>query len=112
MQLIETARTRQIDVPDAAGAEEVQAVPFDVKILPAVPGLASPVPPLPAGNVPVTPVVRETFVIVLLAPLIVLLLNVFVLVAVNTFVGVMMLDKVAIVYSGLAGQVTSQGNPD
>ena len=112
MQLIETARTRPIDVPDAAGAEEVQAVPFDVKILPAVPGLASPVPPLPAGNVPVTPVVRETFVIVLLAPLIVLLLNVFVLVAVNTFVGVMMLDKVAIVYSGLAGQVTSQGNPD
>lgn len=34
------------------------------------------VPPLPTGRVPVTPVVRETLVIVLLDPLIVLFVNV------------------------------------
>jgi hypothetical protein len=111
MQLIETARTRPIDVPDAAGAEDVQFVPSDVRIFPEAPGLVIPVPPLPAGKVPVTPVDNGMLVIVLLAPLIVLFVTVLVLLLVNTLVGVMMLDKVAIIYSGLAGQVTSQGKP-
>jgi hypothetical protein len=104
------ARTSPIDVPDAAGAADVQAVPSDVKILPAVPGLASPVPPLPAGNVPVTPVVRETFVIVVFEPLIVLFVIVSVLLAVIMFVGVMMLDRVAIIYSGRTQDVVASSH--
>jgi hypothetical protein len=110
--LIEMARTRPIDVPDAAGAEDTQAEPFDVRMFPAVPGLERPVPPLPAGSVPVTPVVNEILVMVLLAPLIVLFVSVAVLVAVSTLVGVMIEDNVVMSYSGCAGQVTSQGNPN
>jgi hypothetical protein len=41
-----------------------------------VPSDVIPVPPLATGSVPVTPVVKETFVIVLLEPLIVLLVRV------------------------------------
>ena len=47
---------------------------------------------------PVTLAVTEMFVIVLLAPLIVLFVTVLVLVAVRTFVGVMVLDRVAMIY--------------
>jgi hypothetical protein len=61
------------------------------------PSEVMPVPPLATGSVPVTPVVRLTFVTVLLAPLIVLFVNVSVLLAVMMLVGVMMLDRVAIV---------------
>ena len=80
------------------GAELVHAEPLLVKTLPLAPGEASPVPPLAAGSVPVTPVESETFVTVLLAALIVLLVSVAVLLAVRTLLGVMMLDRVAMHY--------------
>jgi len=106
------ARTRPSGVPDAAGAEDTQAEPSDVRMFPAVPGLVIPVPPFAAGRVPVTPVANEILVTVLFAPLIVLFVSVSVLPAVTMFVGVMIADKLAIAYSGCAGQVTSQGKPD
>jgi hypothetical protein len=62
-----------------------------------VPNEVIPVPPLATARVPVTPVVRLTFVTVLFAPLIVLFVKVSVLLAVMMLVGVMMLDRVAIV---------------
>jgi hypothetical protein len=43
--------------PPAGNAVDVQAVPFDVRTLPDVPGAVKPVPPLAAAKVPVTPVV-------------------------------------------------------
>ncbi len=77
------------------GVEDAHVVPSDVKILPLAPGatacgalvplpsktlfaasVVAPVPPLATGNVPVTPVDRDTFVIVLLEPLIVLFVSV------------------------------------
>ena len=64
-------------MPLAAGAVEAQVVPFEVNTLPVVPGattckaepllpnktlftanVVEPVPPLPTGSVPVTPVVN------------------------------------------------------
>ena len=42
----------------AAGLVEIHADPVLVRTFPVVPGETSPVPPLPAGKVPVTPVVR------------------------------------------------------
>ena len=98
MQLIEMARTRPSGVPDAAGADDTQAVPFDVRMFPAVPGLVIPVPPFAAGSVPVTSVVKRILVMVLLAPLIVLFVSVAVLVAVSTLVGVMIEDSVVMYY--------------
>jgi hypothetical protein len=80
-----------------AGVALVHAGPLEVRIFPDVPGEVIPVPPLAAGNVPVTAVVRLMFVSVLLAPLTVLLVSVCVLDAVSTLLGVMMLDRVAIV---------------
>jgi len=62
----------------AAGDEEVHAEPFEVKMLPDVPGEVRPVPPFPTGSVPVTPLVRETLLIVLLEPEMVLLVSVWV----------------------------------
>jgi hypothetical protein len=59
--------------------------------------VVEPDPPFATGKVPVTPVVRLTFVTVLLAALIVLFVTVCVFVAVSTLLGVMMLDKSAIV---------------
>jgi hypothetical protein len=59
-----------------APAALVHDVPLDVKTLPAVPGEVIPVPPLAAGNVPVTAVARLMFVSVLLEPLIVLFVSV------------------------------------
>jgi hypothetical protein len=85
--------------PPPAGAVLVHAVPSDTNMLPAVPGAVSPVPPLAAGNVPVTAVAKLTFVSVLLEPLIVLLVSVSVLDSVRILVGVIMLDRVAISYS-------------
>jgi len=100
MQLIEMALTMPMFAPPLDGVEEVQPVPVEVKTLPAVPGDTKPVPPFAAGRVPVTPVVRLTFVIVLLDPLIVLFESVAVLVLVKTLVGVMIADKTVIFYSG------------
>ena len=111
MQLIEMARPRPMVKPDAAGAEDTQLVPSDVKTFPEAPGEDKFVPPFAAGRTPVTPVVRLTFVIVLLEPLIVLFVTVLVLVLVKTLVGVMIADKTVIFYSGCAGHWTSQGNP-
>lgn len=99
MQLIEMARPRPMVMPDAAGAEDTQAEPLEVKIFPAVPGEVKPVPPLTAGRVPVTPEAKLTFVIVFVDPLIVLLVRVAVLDAVKTLVGVMMFDSTVMVYS-------------
>jgi hypothetical protein len=77
------------------GAALVHVEPLDVNTLPDVPGAtacsadvplpsstlfavrdAAPVPPFATGNVPVTPVVKLTFVMVLLEPLMVLLVRV------------------------------------
>ena len=43
------AKVVPVSVPalTAAGAEVVQKIPFEVKMLPAAPGLDKPVPPLP-----------------------------------------------------------------
>ena len=46
-----------------AGAEETQAVPFEVSTLPVVPTAERPVPPLAAGKVPVTFVPKLTKVV-------------------------------------------------
>ena len=97
------ARTRPSGVPDAAGAEDTQAEPSDVRMFPAVPGLVIPVPPFAAGRVPVTPVANEILVTVLFAPLIVLFVSVTALVVVTMFVGVMIADKLAIAYSEAGG---------
>jgi hypothetical protein len=107
---MEIARTSPKGVPDAAGTADVQFVPSEVKILPAAPGLVMPVPPLAAGNVPVTPVAKETFVIVLFEPLMVLFVIVSVLLAVIMLVGVMMLDRVAIIYSGRTQDVVASSH--
>ena len=58
----------------AAARFEEDGVSRNVAI--PVPSDVIPVPPLATGSVPVTPVVKETFVIVLLEPLIVLLVRV------------------------------------
>jgi hypothetical protein len=44
----------------AAGAEDAHAEPLEVRTLPVDPGEVKPVPPLAAGNVLDTPVVRFT----------------------------------------------------
>ena len=111
MQLIEMARPRPMVKPDAAGAEDTQAEPLEVKIFPAVPGEVKPVPPLTAGRVPVTPEAKLTFVIVFVDPLIVLFVSVAVFESVRMLLGVMIPDRVVIFYSGCAGHWTSQGNP-
>jgi hypothetical protein len=59
---------------NAAARFEEDGVSRNVAI--PVPSDVIPVPPLATGSVPVTPVVKETFVIVLLEPLIVLLVRV------------------------------------
>jgi hypothetical protein len=61
-----------------------------------VPSDVMPVPPLAAGNVPVTAVVRLTLVRVLFDPLIVLFVSVWVFDAVDTFDGVIIPDSVVI----------------
>lgn len=95
------ALTRPSGVPDAEGAEDTQAEPFDVRRFPAVPGLVSPVPPLAADNAPVN---------VLLANAIVLFVSVAVLVAVSTLVGVMIEDSVVMYYSGLTQDVVASSH--
>jgi hypothetical protein len=63
-------------LPDVPGATACRAdVPFPSSTLFAVRD-AAPVPPFATGNVPVTPVVKLTFVMVLLEPLMVLLVRV------------------------------------
>lgn len=59
--------------------------------------VVTPVPPLATGSVPVTSVVKLTFVTVLFAALIVLLVSVSELDAVMMFVGVMIFDRFAII---------------
>lgn len=111
MQLIAIVRTNPMAVP-ADGVEDTQAVPLDVKTLPSAPADVNPVPPFAIGKVPVTPVAKLTFVIVLFEPFMVLFVNVSVPDAVTTLVGVMMPDSVVIGYSvGCVGQVISQGKP-
>ena len=62
--------------PELPGATNCGAlVPFPSNTLFAV-NAARPVPPLATGSVPVMPVVKDTLVIVLLAPLMVLFVNV------------------------------------
>jgi len=60
----------------AVGVASEKDVPLVVRTPPFVPALDRPVPPLPIGRVPVTPVVSETFVIVLFEPEMVLFVNV------------------------------------
>jgi len=95
---MEIARTRPMAVP-AAGVDDVQPEPVDVKTLPAVPGVVRPVPPFAAGSVPVTPAVRLMLVIVLVAPLMVLFVSVSVLDAVAMLEGVNIADSTVMCYS-------------
>jgi len=102
-------------------AVDVQIVPSDVRTLPDVPGdtvfkadvllpnktplvvkVLAPIPPFPTGNVPVTPVVRGSPVVLVRTPdagvpsagvTSVLFVNVVILVAVTILVGVMILDR-------------------
>ena len=60
-------------MPEGAGSEDTQADPLDVSMLPEVPGEVKPVPPLPAGSVPV---------------------------GADTFTGGRMLERVAMLLSG------------
>jgi hypothetical protein len=46
-------------MPPGAGADEVQVVPSDVRMLPATPGVVSPVPPLAAASVPARVIVPD-----------------------------------------------------
>lgn len=127
--MIEMARPRPIVKPDAAGVEDVQVVPSEVSTFPELPGatnwtadvpfpkmtlfavrLVFPVPPLETGRVPVTPVVRLTFVIVFADPLIVLFVSVAVLDSVKTLVGVIMFDSTVMVYSTTSQEVVASSH--
>jgi hypothetical protein len=69
-----------------------------VKAVMAVAALVAPVPPLVTGSVPVTAVVKLTLVIALLEPLMFLFETVFVLVSVRTLVGVMIFERIAMIF--------------
>ena len=103
---------------DDGAAALVHVDPLDVSTLPDVPGAtacradvplpsstlfavrdAAPVPPFPTGNVPVTPVVKLTFVMVLLDALIVLFVSVCAVLVLATSVKVLLAKAIVLFIS-------------
>jgi hypothetical protein len=59
--LLDVNTTMLVKPPEDPGVADVHALPFDVSMLPVVPGAVKPVPPSDAGRGVVMPVIAGVF---------------------------------------------------